>query len=78
MALSLFQAAVSISTRVMCADRAPHHPALDPFHRKERFGRDDLWVNGLPAGESPTGQEHAGKARALRRRLWARRARPAR
>jgi len=47
---------------VRCADSAPHHPALDPFHREERFGREYLWVDGLPGGESQTGQEHAIKA----------------
>jgi hypothetical protein len=26
------------------------------FHRKEGYGRTDLWVNGLPAGESQTEQ----------------------
>ena len=45
-----------------CAHSAPHHPALDPFHRKERFGRVHFWVDGLPGGESQTGQEHAIKA----------------
>ena len=36
--------------------RAPLHRALDPFHRKEGFGRDDPWANGLPGGESQRGQ----------------------
>jgi site-specific DNA recombinase len=40
----------------VCRRCAPHHPVLDPFHRKEGFGRPDLWVNGLPGGESPRGQ----------------------
>ena len=35
--------------------RAPHHQALDPFRRKEGFGRHDPWANGLPGGESQRG-----------------------
>jgi len=35
--------------------RAPLHRALDPFHRKEGFGRDDPWANGLPGGKSQGG-----------------------
>ncbi len=35
---------------------APHHLALDPFFRKEGFGRDDPWASGLPDGESQKGQ----------------------
>ena len=34
---------------------APHHQALDPFRRKEGFGRHDPWANGLPGGESQRG-----------------------
>ena len=45
-----------ISTVTESAQSAPHHPALEPFCRKERFGREYLWVNGLPGGESQTGQ----------------------
>jgi hypothetical protein len=36
--------------------RAPYHLALDPFPRKEGFGRNDPWANGLPGGESQRGQ----------------------
>ncbi len=35
-----------LKMRKTCADSAPYHPALDPFHRKERFGREHLWVTG--------------------------------
>ena len=34
---------------------APHHRVLDSFRRKERFGRQDPWANGLPGGESQRG-----------------------
>src|SRR3954452_15323746 len=34
---------------------APHHQVLDPFCRKEGFGRHDPWANGLPGGESQRG-----------------------
>src|SRR4051794_13647860 len=34
---------------------APHHLVLDPFRRKEGFGRHDPWANGLPGGESQRG-----------------------
>ncbi len=41
--------------RVMDIDSAPHYLTLDPFHRKEGFGREKLWVNGLPTGYSARG-----------------------
>ena len=49
--------------------RALHHPAIDPFRRKEGSGRGDPWVNGLPGGESQRGQQHAGEAESARRRV---------
>jgi hypothetical protein len=41
---------------LVCRRRAPYHLALDPFRRKEGFGRNDPWANGLPGGESQRGQ----------------------
>ena len=41
--------------RLLRRHRAPHHQALDPFRRKEGFGRHDPWANGLPGGESQKG-----------------------
>jgi len=51
---------------------------IDPPRRGEELGGKDFWVNGLPGGESQTGQEHAVKAGVGGRRLWLRPARPAR
>jgi hypothetical protein len=49
-----------------------------PFTERRGTERQDLWVNGLPGGESPRGQEHAVEAGAARRRLRPGPARPAR
>ena len=40
---------------VRYATMSPHHQVLDPFRRKEGFGRHDPWANGLPGGESQRG-----------------------
>ena len=47
-----------------------------PFAERRGTEQLDLWVNGLPGGESPRGQEHAVEAGAARRRLRPRPARP--
>jgi transposase len=39
-----------------------------PFAERRGTEQLDLWVNGLPGGESPRGQEHAVEAGAARRR----------
>ena len=44
-----------VATRQPPTPRAPHHQVLDPFRRKEGFGRHDPWANGLPGGESQRG-----------------------
>jgi len=45
-------------------DDAPYHPALDPFHRKERYGKDKPLGQQSPDDEKKSkGDSSADKAR---------------